>query len=72
MFIKAGRGVALATAHARVTGIIIIMSFAPSLRAKGGMAGSSSSSSLPVDDIAKAVSGAVSSILSKFRGCGFV
>ena len=31
------------------------------------MAGSSSSGSLPVDDIAKAVSGAVSSILSKLQ-----
>ena len=31
------------------------------------MAGSSSSNSLPVDDIAKAVSGAVSSILSKLQ-----
>ena len=37
------------------------------MSAKAKMAGSSSSNSLPVDDIAKAVSGAVSSILSKLQ-----
>ena len=43
------------------------LTVAPSSRAKVGMAGSSSSNSLPVDDIAKAVSEAVSSILSKLQ-----